>query len=230
MPSSSSKPPQPPRHHHNTTYAISSSSPPSSPRTTTNPQPPPKGALGLTTTPQGIDIAGPFSNGPVKIKFLIVAIDYFTKWIEAKSMATITEAQVHRTMIKSSNGEKPFSLMYGAEAVIPVEIDMRTLRTMEVYMIKNDEALGVNLDLLEEKREQTAIQEARSKVKMEKYYNAKVRITSFRLGDLVYQNNEASYAKDGGKLKPKWEGPYEVMEALGKGAYKLRDYNRNTLP
>nr|GEY12999.1 hypothetical protein [Tanacetum cinerariifolium] len=36
---------------------------------------------------------------------------------------------VHRTMIKSSNGEMPFSLAYGTEAVIPVEIGMPTLRT-----------------------------------------------------------------------------------------------------
>ncbi|GKD04773.1 hypothetical protein Tco_1179747 [Tanacetum coccineum] len=65
---------------------------------------------------------------------------------------------------------------------------------------------------------------------MEKYYNARARSTSFRPGDLVYQNNEASRAEDGGKLGPKWEGPYEVTEALGKEAYKLRDCNRNTLP
>ncbi|GKB73272.1 reverse transcriptase domain-containing protein [Tanacetum coccineum] len=32
----------------------------------------------------GIDIAGPFPEGPGRVKFLIVAIDYFTKWIEAK--------------------------------------------------------------------------------------------------------------------------------------------------
>ncbi|GKD50102.1 reverse transcriptase domain-containing protein [Tanacetum coccineum] len=32
----------------------------------------------------GIDIAGPFPEGPGKVKFLIVSIDYFTKWIEAK--------------------------------------------------------------------------------------------------------------------------------------------------
>ncbi|GKA69676.1 reverse transcriptase domain-containing protein [Tanacetum coccineum] len=32
----------------------------------------------------GIDIAGPFPEGPGKVKFLIVAVDYFTKWIEAK--------------------------------------------------------------------------------------------------------------------------------------------------
>ncbi|GJV94850.1 reverse transcriptase domain-containing protein [Tanacetum coccineum] len=266
----------------------------------------------------GIDIARPFPEGPGKVKFLIVAMDYFTKWIEAKPVATITGAQVkkfvwdnvvcrfgltgeivfdnrkqfrdnpfkdwcenlsirqcfasvkhpqanglveranrslgegikarlgeknknwveeishvlwaHRTMIKSSNGETPFSLTYGAEAVIPVEIGMPTLRTTEVDMIKNNEDLGINLDLLEEKREQAAIQEARSKAKMEKYYNARVRSTSFRPGDLVYWNNEASHAEDGGKLGPKWEGPYEVTEALGRGAYKLRDRNGNTLP
>ncbi|GJW28901.1 reverse transcriptase domain-containing protein [Tanacetum coccineum] len=233
----------------------------------------------------GIDIAGPFPEGPDKVKFLIVAMDYFTKWIEAKPVATITRAQVkkfiwdnvvcrfglpgkivsdnrkqfrdnpfkdwceklsirqcfasvkhpqanglaHRTMIKSSNRETPFSLTYGAEAVIPVEIGMLTLRTAEVDMIKNNEALGINLDLLEERREHAAIQEARSKAKMEKYYNARVRSINFRPGDLVYRNNEASHAEDGGKLRPKWEGPYEVMEALGKGAYKLRDRNGNTL-
>ncbi|GJS51832.1 reverse transcriptase domain-containing protein [Tanacetum coccineum] len=127
----------------------------------------------------------------------------------------------HRTMIKSSNGETPFSLTYGTEAVIPAEIGMPTLRTAEVDLTKNDEALEINLDLIEEKREQAAIQEAKSKAKMEKYYNSKVRNTSFRPGDMVYRSNDASHAKDGGKLGPKWEGPYKVTESLGKGAYKL---------
>ncbi|GJS59897.1 reverse transcriptase domain-containing protein [Tanacetum coccineum] len=44
----------------------------------------------------GIDIAGPFLEGPGKVKFLIVAIDYFTKWIEAKPVATITGNQVKK--------------------------------------------------------------------------------------------------------------------------------------
>ncbi|GKG01437.1 hypothetical protein Tco_0306142, partial [Tanacetum coccineum] len=127
------------------------------------------------------------------------------------------------TMIKSSNGDTPFSLTYGTEAVIPAEIGMPTLRTVEVDMMQNDEALEINLDLLEERREQAAIREARSKEKMEKYYNFKVRNISFKTGDLVYQNNNASHAKDSGKLGPKWEGPYEVTEALGNGAYKLID-------
>ncbi|GJR83291.1 reverse transcriptase domain-containing protein [Tanacetum coccineum] len=266
----------------------------------------------------GIDIAGPFPEGPGKVKFLIVAIDYFTKWIEAKAVATITGNQVkkfvwdnivcrfglpgeiisdngkqfrdnpfkdwceklcirqcfasvkhpqanglveranrslgegikarldekskdwieelphvlwaHRTMIKSSNGETPFSLTYGTEAVIPAEIGMPTLRTAEIDQAKNNEALGINLDLIEERREQAAIQEAMSKKKMEKYYNSRVRGTSFKPGDMVYRSNEASHARDEGKLGPKWEGPYEVKESLGKGAYKLKDRKGKEIP
>ncbi|GJS37618.1 reverse transcriptase domain-containing protein, partial [Tanacetum coccineum] len=86
----------------------------------------------------------------------------------------------HRTMIKSSNGDTPFSLTYGTEAVIPAEIGMPTLRTAEVDVVENDEALEINLELLEEKREQAAIREEKSKRQMEKYYNTKVRNTSFK--------------------------------------------------
>ncbi|GJT68487.1 hypothetical protein Tco_1019967 [Tanacetum coccineum] len=107
---------------------------------------------------------------------------------------------------------------------------MPTLRTTEVDLVKNNEALEINPDLLEEKREQAAIREAKSKAKMEKYYNSKVRSTSFKPGDLVYRNNDASRVEDIGKLGPKWEGPYEVTEALGKGAYRLRDRDGKQLP
>ncbi|GJW74190.1 reverse transcriptase domain-containing protein [Tanacetum coccineum] len=46
----------------------------------------------------GIDIAGPFPEGPGKVKFLIVAIDYFTKWIEAKPVATIMGNQIKKIL------------------------------------------------------------------------------------------------------------------------------------
>ncbi|GJR16891.1 hypothetical protein Tco_0965418 [Tanacetum coccineum] len=133
-------------------------------------------------------------------------------------------------MIKSSNGETPFSLTYGTKAVIPAEIGMPTLRTAEVDLTGNNEALGISLDLIEEKREQAAIQEAKSKAKMEKYYNSKICGTSFKPGDIVYRNNDASHATNIGKLGPKWEGPYEVTKVLGKGAYKLKDRKGNELP
>ncbi|GKB13785.1 reverse transcriptase domain-containing protein, partial [Tanacetum coccineum] len=60
----------------------------------------------------------------------------------------------HRTMIKTSKEDTPFSLTYETEAVIPAEIGMSKLRTAEVDLVQNDEALEINLDLLEERREQ----------------------------------------------------------------------------
>ncbi|GJU17458.1 reverse transcriptase domain-containing protein, partial [Tanacetum coccineum] len=135
----------------------------------------------------------------------------------------------HHTMIKSSNEHTPFSLMYETKGVISAKIGMPTIRTTEVDMVHNDEALEINLDLLEERREQAAIYKAKSKAKMEKNYNSKVRNTSFKPRDLVYRSNEVSHAKESGKPSPKWEGPYEVTEALGNGAYKLRDRNEKLL-
>ncbi|GJZ56110.1 hypothetical protein Tco_0611303 [Tanacetum coccineum] len=99
-------------------------------------------------------------------------------------------------MIKSSNGDTSFSLTYETEAVIPTEIGMPTLWTAEVDMVQNNEALKINLDLLEERREQAAIREAKSKAKIEKYYNSKVRSTSFNPGELVYCSNDASHAEE----------------------------------
>ncbi|GJX99903.1 reverse transcriptase domain-containing protein [Tanacetum coccineum] len=160
----------------------------------------------------GIDITGPFPKGPGKVKFLIVAIDYFTKFglpgeiisnngkqfqdnpfkdwcyklcirqhfasvkhpqtnglveranrslgegikarLDERSKNWMEELPhvlwAYRTMIKSSNGDTSFSLTYGTKAVIPAEIGMPTLRTAEVNLEENKEALEINLDLLEE--------------------------------------------------------------------------------
>ena len=42
----------------------------------------------------GIDIMGPFPIRKKQLRFLIVAIDYFKKWVEAELVTTITEAKV----------------------------------------------------------------------------------------------------------------------------------------
>ena len=42
----------------------------------------------------GINIMGPFPIGGKQFKFLIIAINYFTKCIEAKLATTITEAKI----------------------------------------------------------------------------------------------------------------------------------------
>ncbi|GKB82276.1 reverse transcriptase domain-containing protein [Tanacetum coccineum] len=156
-----------------------------------------------------MDIVGPIPQAAEKVKFLIVAIDYFTKWIEVKPLARITEKEVipngwvesankslmegiktrmgkdragwvkelsnvlwaHRTSIKQSNGETPFSLTYGSEVVIPAEIGMPTNRTMVIREGLDKEELCLNLDLLQEMREMAVIQEEKYKTKLEQYYN-----------------------------------------------------------
>ncbi|GKC00951.1 reverse transcriptase domain-containing protein [Tanacetum coccineum] len=176
----------------------------------------------------GIDIAGPFPEGPGKVKFLIVVIDYFTKWIEAKPVAIITGNQIKKFVwdnivcrfglpgeIISDNGKQfrddPFKdwckkLCEGIKA----RLDARSKNWMEELSHNSGSGPGteINLDLLEERREEAAIREAKR--------------------DLVYRNNDASRAEDTGKLGPKWEGPYEVKEALEKGAYKLRDLTESS--
>ncbi|GKD99985.1 reverse transcriptase domain-containing protein [Tanacetum coccineum] len=44
----------------------------------------------------GMDILGPLPQASGKLKFVIVAIDYFTKWIEAKPLARITGKDVKK--------------------------------------------------------------------------------------------------------------------------------------
>nr|KYP33730.1 Transposon Ty3-I Gag-Pol polyprotein [Cajanus cajan] len=49
----------------------------------------------------GIDILGPFPLAKGQCKFLVVVVDYFTKWIEVELLATITAANVQKFVWKN---------------------------------------------------------------------------------------------------------------------------------
>ena len=49
----------------------------------------------------GIYIMGPFPLGKNQLKFMIFAIDYFTKGVEAEPVTTITEAKITRFVWKN---------------------------------------------------------------------------------------------------------------------------------
>ncbi|GAU24659.1 hypothetical protein TSUD_322670 [Trifolium subterraneum] len=44
----------------------------------------------------GMDILGPFPTAARQVKYLIVAVDYFTKWIEAETLAKISASNILR--------------------------------------------------------------------------------------------------------------------------------------
>ncbi|XP_071907834.1 uncharacterized protein [Coffea arabica] len=44
----------------------------------------------------GIDLLGPFPRAPGGYEYLVVAIDYFTKWVEAEPLSTISSRSIHK--------------------------------------------------------------------------------------------------------------------------------------
>ncbi|XP_073294440.1 uncharacterized protein [Primulina huaijiensis] len=62
----------------------------------------------------------------------------------------------YRTTPRTSTRETPYSLVYGSEAVLPVEIGQSSTR-VESYPNNNDQTRAIELYLVEEKRDRVAI-------------------------------------------------------------------------
>ncbi|GKV49002.1 hypothetical protein SLEP1_g55776 [Rubroshorea leprosula] len=267
----------------------------------------------------GVDLLGPFIKGKGGCTFLVVAVDYFTKWIEAKPLSTTTEKKIEdflfnsilcrfgipkriiadngpqfraaalrsfcddygielsltsvytprsneqaesankivlrglktrvisarsnwvdelnkvlwscRTTPSSATGETPFSLAYGAEAIIPVEVGLPSVRSGHHDDQNNGQLLRENLDLVEEVREMARIRNMAHQSSVARFYNKRVRDRQFQVGDLVLRKagltNTYSHM---GKLTPNWEGPYMVAQVNRPGSYVLADMNGRQLP
>ncbi|XP_071928199.1 uncharacterized protein [Coffea arabica] len=266
----------------------------------------------------GTDIIGPFPRAVGGRTFLVTAVDYFTKWVEAEPLRTITGLAIqkffwkcivcrfgipqviisdngrqfaenpfktwctnlgikqhftsvghpqangqaenfnrtllhglktrlhqagtfwveelpsvlwsYRTTPRSATQETPFSLTYGAEAVIPAEILTPSPRLAAYAAEVNDEERQLDLDLVDERRDLASARIASYKSTVAHYYNARVRHRRFQPGDLVLRKNSVSRAEPQGKLCPKWEGPYRVVESDLKGYCKLSYRDGSLVP
>ncbi|GAU49941.1 hypothetical protein TSUD_408350 [Trifolium subterraneum] len=89
-------------------------------------------------------------------------------------------------------------LEYGADAVIPAEVDPPSWRRATLTAEVNSEALKENLDLLEEVREAAHFREFMVKQRASRKYNTRVMAREFREGDLVLKR--AMGRNKGGKL------------------------------
>ena len=259
----------------------------------------------------GLDILGPLPIEKSQCKFIIVVVDYFTKWAEAEPLAIITEEKIRRfvwrsiicrfgipralvsdngkqfdnpkfrdfcaelgiknyysspthpqsngqdevtirtlkaalktkledlkgkwaeylpevlwaykTTHKSATQEISFALAFGTEVVAPVEVELKSLRIELASVEQNEEALRLNLDLLDEKREQVLQRKEDYQRKTARYYNQKVKPRSYTPGDLVLKKLlPARKNPTHGKLGPNWEGPYIVSRVVRSSNYELQ--------
>ena len=149
------------------------------------------------------------------------------RWVEELPHVLWT----YRTIPHKSTGETPFSMTYGAEAVIPLEAGFPTLKTSSFCPSSNDELLGKSLDLIEDRREKAMVQLAYYQQKLKRGYDAKVKLRPLGPGDLVLRKvlgNAKNPAWE--KLGPNWEGPYCITSVAGIRAYFLKDLDEHVIP
>ena len=91
----------------------------------------------------------------------------------------------YKTTRKSATRKTLFALAFGTEAVAPVKVKLESPRVKFANTEHNEETLRLNLDLLEEKREQALKRIEDNQRKTSRYHDRKVRPNSFKPGDLV---------------------------------------------
>ena len=91
----------------------------------------------------------------------------------------------YRTTARTPTGETPFRLTYRNEAVIPAEVGLTSYRVHNHDESKNNEAIHLQLDLVDEVRATAEQRLVQYQDRMAKHYNSRVRHKDFKVGDLV---------------------------------------------
>ena len=124
--------------------------------------------------------------------------------------------------------ETPFSLVYGTDAMIPIEIMENTGRVRLFNEEISEVGLRANLDVIDEVRDLAQISNEAMKRRLERSYKTKVVPQKFQEQDLVLR--KAQLIQMDSKLAPKWTGPYRVKQVLREGAYKLETLEGKEIP
>ncbi|XP_074290173.1 uncharacterized protein LOC141616908 [Silene latifolia] len=134
----------------------------------------------------------------------------------------------YRTTYKTPTQATPYALVYGVEAVLPLEMQIPSLRIAiqeELTEDENDKLRLAELEALDEKRLDAQLKLQCYQARMSRAFNKKVRPRSFQVGDLVLAIRRPIITshKPVGKFTSKWDGPYVVQEVYTNGAYKIAD-------
>ena len=125
----------------------------------------------------------------------------------------------YRTSKRSSIGTTPYALVYGHDAVLPVEIGIKSLRVKNQNDLTNcqyQQAMNMELEDIDEQRIRALNSIQLQKKRAAKCYNKRVQHRTFDEGDLVWKTILPIGLKDSkfGKWSPNWEGPFQIHRVM----------------
>ncbi|XP_074300462.1 uncharacterized protein LOC141631732 [Silene latifolia] len=149
------------------------------------------------------------------------------KWAEELPLVLWAD----RATPKVATGQTPFSLVFGAEAVIPFEVRVSTYRYGCITEDRNQVEMASSLETIDELRTSAQIRMASYRQTVARSYNKNVKVRTLQVGDLVlrkfFQNTKNQQA---GKFAYNWEGPYLIESIVGNGAYRLMTLEGQMVP
>ena len=136
----------------------------------------------------------------------------------------------YRTSFHTAIRATPYSLVYGMEAVLLVEIEMRSLRVaLEQYFSKAESAQSRfdHLRLLDKRRLRVADHVQAYQRKMAHTFKNQVKPRPLQQGNLVLRVLKGLIINPRGKFRPNWSGPYIIRELTLEGVAWLMDLDGN---
>ncbi|PKI78914.1 hypothetical protein CRG98_000687 [Punica granatum] len=141
----------------------------------------------------------------------------------------------YRTSIRSSTGATPYSLVYGMVAVLPIEVEIPSMRVLAKTELEEAEWAKQRceqLNLIDEKRLIALCHGQCYQQRMARAFNARVRHCEFKSGDLVLRKVLHITPNSRGKFAYKYDGPFVIKEVFSGGVIILSDMGgiENALP
>jgi hypothetical protein len=144
------------------------------------------------------------------------------RWHEVLSEAL----WAHRISRHGATKVTPFELVYGQEAVLPVEVNLGAYRLAKQNNLSFESyyaSMMDNIDEVTDKRMEALEEIEKDKRRVARVYNKRVKAKSFQVHDLVWKTALPIGSKSNkfGKWSPSWEGPYMVVEVCSGNSYMV---------
>jgi hypothetical protein len=141
----------------------------------------------------------------------------------------------HHILKYSATKVTPFELVYGQEAILPVEVNLDALgiaQHNEVSVVDYHNLMLNRLDEVSDKRVKDLGEIERDKLRVPKAYNKRVKEKLFQVGDLVWKTilPIGSRSNKFGKWYPNWDGPYKTEEVILGNFYRVQSVQGTSLP